>query len=88
MNAALVQNRLERGTRLLNDLKNHGNWILIFSDEKTFSDYLVCNKQNDRVVIFKNDVSEHRRLSTTKHSVSTIMLCVFLELEEDDLGLL
>ena len=31
---AIVQNCLERSTRLLNDLKNHGNLILFFSKRK------------------------------------------------------
>ena len=48
--AAMKQSRLERGNRLLNDLKNHGNWIVIFSDEWTFTVDPVVNKQNDRIV--------------------------------------
>ena len=66
LSAAMVLTRLEKSTRLLNDLKNHGNQIFIFSDEKTFTVDLVFNKQNDQVVIFGNDVSKHRRASTTK----------------------
>ena len=34
LNGAMVQKRLERSTRLLNDLKNHGNLILIFPMRK------------------------------------------------------
>ena len=34
LSAAMVQKRLERSTRLLNDRKNHGNWIFIFSNKK------------------------------------------------------
>ena len=32
-----IENRLERSTRLLNELKNYRNRILIFSDDNTFS---------------------------------------------------
>ena len=76
LSAAMVQKRLERSTLLLNDLKDHGNRVLIFSDEKTFTVDPVFNKQNDRVVTFGNDVSEHRRMSTTKHPASIMMLGV------------
>ena len=48
LSAAMAQKRLERSTRLLNDLKNHGNQILIFSDDKTFTIASVFNKQTDR----------------------------------------
>ena len=49
LSAVMVRKRLGKSTRLLNDLKNHGNRILIFSDEKTFTSDLVFNKQSDRV---------------------------------------
>ena len=67
LSAAMIHKRLERSTRLLNDLKSHGNRILIFSDEKTFTVDPVFNRQNDRAVSFGNDVSNHKRVSTTKH---------------------
>ena len=44
---------------LLNKLKNHENLILIFSDEKFFTVDPVFDKQDDHVVTFGNDVSEH-----------------------------
>ena len=72
----MLQKRLERSTRLLNDLKTHGKQSLIFAVEKTFTVDPVLNKQNDRSVTFENDVSEHRRMSTTKHSASIITLGV------------
>ena len=34
------------------------------------------NKRNDHVATFKNAVSEHRRVSTTKYSTSTMILGV------------
>ena len=74
LSAAMVQNCLERSTSLLKDLKNHGNRILILSDEKTFTFIPGFNKQNDRVATFENDVSEHCRLSTTKYPASILML--------------
>ena len=46
----MKQKSLERGNRLLNDLRNHVNRIVIFSDEKTFTVDPVLNKQNDRIV--------------------------------------
>ena len=52
LTAATKQKRLERGNRLLNDLKNHENRIVFFSDEKTFRVDPVVNKQNDRIVSF------------------------------------
>ena len=73
---AMVHKRLERGTCLLNDLKNHENRMFIFSDEKTFTDDLVLNKLNDRVVTFVKDVSKHHKVSTTKHPASIRLLDV------------
>ena len=53
----------ETSTRLWNDLNNHGNQIFIFSDgKKTFTVGPVFNIQNDPVVTFGIDVSEHRRV--------------------------
>ena len=62
------------GTRLLKDLKNHGNRILIFFDEETFTTYPMFNKRNNQVATFGNDVFEHRRVSTANHSVLIMML--------------
>jgi len=70
------QKRLDRAKILLNNLKNHGNRVVIFSDEKTFTVDPVMNKQNDRVVSFGQDVSEYRNVSTTKHPASVMMLGV------------
>ena len=50
--ARIVQKRLKKSTRLLNDLKNHGNQILIFSSEKNVTVDPVIDKQNGRVVTF------------------------------------
>ena len=72
----MKQKRLERGKRLLNDLKNHGNRIVVFSDEKTFTVDPVVNKQNDCIVSFGQDTSELRNVSTTKHPASVMMLGV------------
>ena len=66
LSAAIVQMHLERSARLLNNLKNHQKRILIFSNKKTFTVSPIINKQNDLVVTFRNNVSEHRRVSTTK----------------------
>ena len=60
LTAAMKQKRLDRGNRLLNDLKNHGNRIVIFSDEKTFTVDTVVNKQNDHIFSFGQDISELR----------------------------
>ena len=60
--AAMVQKRLEKSTRLLNDTKNYGKWFLILSGEKTFTVDAVLKKQNDRVVSLGNNVCEHRRV--------------------------
>ena len=51
---------------MLNDLKSHGNGILIISDKNNF------NKQTDRVATFENDTSEHR--SVSPNPASTMML--------------
>ena len=74
LSAAIVQKSLEKSTRLQNDLKSHENRMLIISYEKTFTVDPVFNKQTNRVVAFGNDVSEQRRVSTTKHSASIIIL--------------
>lgn len=60
----------------MNDLKSHGNQILIFFDKKAFMVHQVFNKKNDRVVRFGKDISEIRIVSTTKHSASVMMLGV------------
>ena len=36
--------------------------------------YLILSKQINRVVRFRNDVSQHRRVSTTKHPASIMMV--------------
>ena len=76
LSAAMVQKRLEKIVRLLTNLKNHGNQILIFFRWKTLTGDYVFNKQNDRVVTIRNDVSEHRGVSTNKQSASIIMFGV------------
>ena len=48
----MVQKRLEKSNCLLNDLKNNGNRILIFSNEKTFTIVPIFSKKADRVVSF------------------------------------
>ena len=69
LSAAMVQKRLDRVFRLFND----GNLILVFSNRKTFTVDSVFNKQNDRAATFGNDVSEHRRVSTTMHPAFFMM---------------
>ena len=77
LTSAIVPERLERNTRLLlNNRKNNGNQILIFSDEITFTVDPVFNTQNDRVLTFENNASEHHRMSTIKHTASIMMLDV------------
>ena len=56
--------------------KSHGNWIIVFSDEKTFTVDPVVNKQNKRVVSFGKDISEVRNVSTKEHPASVMMLDV------------
>ena len=80
--AAMVQKHLERSTRFLNDLKNHGNRILICSSEKNFTVDPVFNKQNDRVVRFRNNVSKPCRVSTTKRPDTIMMFGVVASDEE------
>ena len=65
LNAAIVQKRLEKTTHLLNDLTNPGNRINIFPVRKFAP--LILSSTNYRFVEFGNVVSEHRRVSTTKH---------------------
>ena len=72
LSAAIVQKRIEKHP-FVEWLKNRGNRIVILSDEKTFTVDPVYNKQNDRVVKIRNDVFEHRRMSTTKHPASIVM---------------
>ena len=79
---AMIHKRLERSTRLLNDLKNHGNPILICFDKKNFTEDPVFNEQNDRFATFGNDISEHRRVSTTKHPAYIRMFDVVASNEE------
>ena len=76
LNRLVIQKHLKRSTRLLNDMKNHASRILIFSDEKTFTVDPVFNKQNNHVVTFGRDISEIRKVLTTKHPASVMMLGV------------
>ena len=72
----MIRKQQERCTSLLNYLKSHGNQVIIFSDEKTFTTDPVINKQNDRVVSFGQDISGICYVSTTKHPASAMMLGV------------
>lgn len=63
-------------------MKSHGNHIVIFSDEKTFTVDLVMNKQDGCVVSFSQDVSEIRYMSMTKHPASMMMLGIMASNEE------
>ena len=76
LTSTMAKKRQERCTRIFNDLKSHGNRVIIFSDEKTFTVDPVINKQNDRVVSFGQDISGVRYVSTTKHPASAMMLGV------------
>ena len=78
LSAAVIQKRLERSTCLFNDLKNHGNRIFIFSNEKIFTGDPVFNKYNDYVVWVENDDSIYRWVSKTKHPASIMMLGVLV----------
>ena len=74
------QKRHERCGRL-SDLKHHGNRIIIFSDEKTFTVDPVINKQNDRVVGFDKSIFDVRCVSITKYPplqsyLRTYLMCV------------
>ena len=76
LTAAMKQKRLERGDRLLNDLRNHGNRIVIFSDVKMFTVDPAVKKQNDGIVCFGQGISELRNVSTNKHPASVMILGV------------
>ena len=76
LNCLMIQKRLKRSTRFLNDMKNHRNQILVFSDEKRFMVDPVFNKQNDCVATFGKDISEICKVSTMKHPASVMMLGV------------
>ena len=52
-------------------------WSIPKTESSTFTVDTLFNKLNDRVVTFGNNVSEHRRVSTTKHPAS-IMMFVFV----------
>lgn len=68
--------RLQRCELILNDLKHHGNRVIFFSDEKTFTVDPVINKQNDRVVCFEDTPKEVYQVTRTKHPASVMMLGV------------
>ena len=78
LSAAMLQKHQEQCHHLLNDFKSYGNWIIIFSDEKTFTVDLVMNKQNKHVASFGKDISEVCNVSATKHLASVIMLGVMV----------
>ena len=56
LNQATQQKHHERCGHLLIDLEHHGNRIIIFSDEKTFTVNPVINMQNNRVVGFDKSI--------------------------------
>ena len=60
LTTAMVHRRLELCTRLLDDMKNQDDRVLIFSDEKTFTVDPVISKQSDNVVSFGQDISDDR----------------------------
>ena len=76
LTSTMVKKRQKICTRRINDLKSHGNRVIIFSDEKTFTVDPVINKQNDRVLSFGQDISGVRYVCTTKHQTSAMMLGV------------
>ena len=80
--AVMIQKRLERSTRLLNDQENHGNWNLRIFRWKNFHRWSCLQQKDNRVVAFRNNVSEHRRVSTTKHPASIMMFGVVALKEE------
>ena len=73
----------ERCTHLLSDLKSHGNRVIIFLDEKTFTMDPVINKLNNRVLSFGQDISGVRYASTIKHPASAMMLGVVASNKEN-----
>ena len=82
--AAMKQKRLERSNRLLTDLQNHGNRIVIFSDEKTFTVDPVVNKRNDRIVVaYKDNIVTKtlpcvRKITRTGLSAEALLLIIRL----------
>ena len=71
-----VHKHLERGIRLLKDLKIHGNQTFIFPHEISFTVDPAFNKQIDHVVTVWNDASEYRRVYTTKNPASIMIVGV------------
>ncbi len=67
---------VEHCCRLLNDLKHHGGSVTFFANEMTFMVDSVVNKQNDRVVCFKDMAEELCYITTTKHPAFVMMLGV------------
>ncbi len=60
---------------LLNDLKKaRANWIIIFSDKKTWTFDPVHNCQNDRYLSFRDINESVWTLTTTKNSASVMSL--------------
>ena len=74
--AAIVQKRLETSISLLTDLKNTDIKSSFLSEEKTFTIDSVFNQLNDRLVTIENNVSDHHRVSKTKHPASSMMFGV------------
>ncbi len=68
--------RLEHFQKLLNDLKHHGDRVIIFSDEKMYTVGPIINKQNDRMICFNKVAASDVYVSTTEHPASVMMLGV------------
>ncbi len=66
--------RVDHGERLVNDLKSHRGWILLFSDEKNWTIDQLHNIQNDRWVA--SDRSNVPHIFKTKFLASVMTLGV------------
>ncbi len=71
----IKETHLQRCQALLNNLKSaKANWVIIFSDEKTWTVDQVRNSQNDRFMAFGDINDEDRTITTTKHPASVMSL--------------
>lgn len=71
------KSRFDRAKKLLNQLKNNGDRVIFFSDEKTFNVDPAINRRNDRFVDLGHNPEDPRRtVSRTKHPASVMFLGV------------
>lgn len=75
LSAASKQKRLDRGKKMLDDIKNSTDKVIIWSDEKIFSVQATLNSQNDRIyAAHTSDLPEGSRAHFRRQKPAGVMV--------------